>query len=1140
MTVTTTFAHCLDHAADLLAESFAGPGSDPFAPRLLALGHHAQEAWLRHQLATRLGVAAVWQVLSVDAATDAALRACLEVGQVDPQRWWDPQPGKVDPWAPEPLRGRVLAAFRQLADHPDMAEVRGYLYGDHAPADVAWRELALAAEVAAVLGQLMRQRWDQALLWARDPDAAVADKQDTVPAWLRRLCQALELAADDTPCSLRARVMAGNGTMIDGPELVLFGLSALSPGGARVLARLGQWIHLRQVRVVCSPGRWSAQAPAAISSPLLQALGRAEELERQRLQAPADLPPLPDPGESWLARLQHSARDDQAVPQGSWPSSDPLHQSVSFHRCYGPLRQVELLRQTLLGWFAADPDLEPRNVLVLTPDLERHASLVQWIFSRRGAAPTRQQDPAEGRPKDARPPLIEVAVPDLGLSRTNPVAEALLSVLELCERRVDAPRLYALLGLSPVRQRFGLSPDDVADLRALLVESGLRWGLDGADRGRDEQPPRHQNTLEFGLERLALGTLMPDEGLEQGIPHDELGPLVPQELDGRSRAFRVAQLIAIVRAVGAARARFNDDPSRTPRQWRDALVQLLDDFTDTSDASAWLRVQTEQALDQALPTDEAPGPGLQLGALRRLLVHRFELPQGGGRVVSGAVSVRRLALDAPTPHKVVALLGMDDGAFPCSPRPRQWDPFATPADGEHDPRGVDRLALLQSVLCAGQRLFISWSGHEMTRGEGLPPCVPVGELVDLLAQACGQPPEELVQDHARQPWSRKDLQGDVFDAGLVELATKVAALQDGEDQPALAGLAVDRDQPLPAEEHPVTDLPLEALARDLVNPCKLFLYQRVGVFLEEQDEPVPGREPLELSALDNWTVRDEALRLLSETSGERGATTQDLVRRFAGLGQLPLQAGGERKAAQMIEQAEAMQEVFAAVKGEVVNSKRWTVQLPCKVTVSGAAQQVRQGPDGELLLQWLDAGAAISAKRRLKAWVHLLAAKCCQQEVAGARVVGNLDKGKPTELWLVAPAEQQAAKDLLDALVTRWKLGRRRALPLFAHSSLELATKAHSYEGKLDDPEVALKLANAVRVKWWGKPPFTMGDIDDRWVAAIFGDYDPSEDLADLGQPKDGGFVSLALSVWAPVVAAGAAQNNKQLKASWKSKGGAA
>ena len=760
-------------------------------------------------------------------------------------------------------------------------------------------------------------------------------------------------------------------------------------------------------------------------------------------------------------------------------------------------------------------------MLVLTPDLGTYAPLIQAVFARRGAATSKlrlqhfddQQDvagsepeaPPGKRPPDPRPPAIPVAIADLGLARTNPVAEAVLAALELCEERVTAPRLLALLSLEPVRTRFGLSHDDAADLRALLVDSGMRWGMDGADRGLVYQPELHQNTIEFGLERLALGCLMADEDLDQGLDNDELGPLVPMAVDGRGRVVRVARLAAIVRAVGAARARFRDEKQRTLHGWNQALRQLMDDLTETSKAATWLRVQVAEVLDEVLPGNEAvPGPKLELRALRKLVAGCFELSTRGDRVVSGAVNVRRLALDAATPAKVVCFLGMDDGAFPAAHRPREWEPIDRDMQVYDDPRIVERLAMLQALMAARQRLFVAWCGYELKRGRELPPCVPVDELVQIVSEATGLARAAVVKGHPRHPWSARVLAGGTFDRGLVAAASAVARGADGMDE--------NDDFELPPDEHPITDLPLETLARDLVNPAKLYLYGRLAVYLDEGQERVPDREPIELNKLDEWNVRNEAMQM--EDTGDPELQADAVVRRLAGKGLLPLQGGGRRLAADAVEKVNTMRDAFATVGGQVCEEGPWTVALDCGITVSGSAQRVRE-LNGELLLEWLVPSKADSEKVLLNGWVHLLAARACDPRVVAARLVGSGTGTTASEQWLAVPDGEPS--EILDDLATIWERGRRHPVPLLPKCSMAVAT---AFAGKSDDElllaKVKSKAASEVRKAWEGRDEVP-GTGSDRWVNTLHPDFDPDLAVADL---EPDGFVDLARRVWEPVLKA--------------------
>ncbi len=72
---------------------------------------------------------------------------------------------------------------------------------------------------------------------------------------------------------------------------------------------------------------------------------------------------------------------------------DADDRSVQVHACHGPARQVEVLREVLLGLLADDPTLEPRDILVMCPDIEAYAPLVEAAFGM-GRRPSPAATPA--------------------------------------------------------------------------------------------------------------------------------------------------------------------------------------------------------------------------------------------------------------------------------------------------------------------------------------------------------------------------------------------------------------------------------------------------------------------------------------------------------------------------------------------------------------------------------------------------------------------------------------------------------------------------------------------------------------------------------------------------------------------------
>jgi co-chaperonin GroES (HSP10) len=115
--------------------------------------------------------------------------------------------------------------------------------------------------------------------------------------------------------------------------------------------------------------------------------------------------------------------------------------SLQFHACHGPARQVEVLRDVLLGLLDGDKTLQYRDIVVMTPDVTTYAPLVKAVLGD-GHSSYHQ---AAGWGQSGGPKL-PVYVADLGLRELNPLADGLLRVLEVIPlRKADGTPINGLL-----------------------------------------------------------------------------------------------------------------------------------------------------------------------------------------------------------------------------------------------------------------------------------------------------------------------------------------------------------------------------------------------------------------------------------------------------------------------------------------------------------------------------------------------------------------------------------------------------------------------------------------------------------------------------------------------------------------------
>ncbi|MGG7402417.1 hypothetical protein ACQ7CA_26160, partial [Escherichia coli] len=55
---------------------------------------------------------------------------------------------------------------------------------------------------------------------------------------------------------------------------------------------------------------------------------------------------------------------------------DPLDNSITFHVCHSPQREVEVLHDRLLAMLEEDPTLTPRDIIVMVADIDSYSPFI--------------------------------------------------------------------------------------------------------------------------------------------------------------------------------------------------------------------------------------------------------------------------------------------------------------------------------------------------------------------------------------------------------------------------------------------------------------------------------------------------------------------------------------------------------------------------------------------------------------------------------------------------------------------------------------------------------------------------------------------------------------------------------------------
>ncbi|RLV47994.1 exodeoxyribonuclease V subunit gamma [Nocardioides mangrovicus] len=1008
-----------DVLAEGLADLLRAPLPDPFAQELVIVPAKGVERWLSQRLSHRLGTGPADHGGGDDGV-------CAGVEFRSPRSLVAEVTGRErdDPWSPDRLVWPLLEVVDAAREEHWCAPLARHLGLVGVDADDELRRgrrYATARRLARLLNGYAVQRPALLEAWeaGRAEDGTGAPLADDL-AWQAELWRRL-LAHTGlvSPVVRHGEVLrALREAPSELPERVsLFGHTRIPVTEAELLAALGRhhavhlWLpHASAVAWEALAGRTGVEVRRddisyeAIGHPLLASLGRdVRELERTLLTVRPDADTAveaaslePQRPATLLGLLQADVAADRPRPEGR--TLAPEDRSVQVHACHGPARQVEVLREVVLGLLADDPTLEPRDIVVMCPDIEAYAPLVEAAFGLGEAV-------AGAHPGQR----LQVRLADRALTQTNPLLGVVGAVLDLADGRAPASLVLDLMATEPVRRRFGLTDNDLETVHRWVEQAGVRWAFDAEHRDEFGLAEYVQNTWRFGLDRVLAGVAVSDEAQVDGPGY--VGTVLPLD-DVSSTSIDLAGRLAelVDRLAQVTDALIGVHPMA---HWLGVLREGIGSLSAVGRGEEWQQAQLHAELaDLADAAAEGHSPDLRLSDVRALMAERLAGRPTRANFRTGTLTVCTMVPMRSVPHRVVCLLGLDDGVFPRTTVHDGDDVLARrPLTGERDPRSEDRQQLLDAVMAATETLVVTYSGFDETTSAERPPAVPLGELLDALDGTVEGATARVVHAHRIQPFHHGYFSGRPpfsFDTHAARGAAAAAA--PPRTPPRLA------DVVLPAL--PPADVELADLVGFFRDPVGTFLRRRLDVGLLREHAEVSDRIPVELDNLQAWGVGDRLLRQLLD----QGSPQQALQREWR-RGELPPGSLGWHRLRSIAELTTPIAEAAEAVRAGLAETSRdLHVGLADGRRLVGTAT----GIHGRRVV--VAGYSTLDAKQELDAWITLVALEAASPGAGWTATALGRAKRQPFGSVTFAPPDD--ARATLTRLLGLYDAGLRGPLPL--------------------------------------------------------------------------------------------------------------
>ncbi len=748
--------------------------------------------------------------------------------------------------------------------------------------------------------------------------------------------------------------------------------------------------------------------------------------------------------------------------------------SIRFHSCFGRMRQVQALYQTLLDLFCADPTLKPKDVLVLTPSIKDFVPYIRAVFG--GVS----RDSAE---------YVPFTISDRTVAADNRVCSGLLAVLKLLSGRFRVSEVWDMYADPAYSKVAGIDPEDIVWVKDWLNTLQVHWGLDAAQRKEFSGVGITECTWREAEERLLLGYAT--DGDTTCFKLHDGREIVGVEVSGRLNALQswlefLARLFDFYRRYKRC---------RSAGEWIAFTRDLIAAFYNNSGSSQQVVLLALAELENTLMQSGIIDTELDFEVYELELTAALEQTNSGAGFIMGGVTFCQFQPMRNIPSRVICMLGLDEGTFPRVVKPLTFD-ISVSKRRLCDPslKLDDQGVFLETLLSVTDKLLVFYSGRGVKKGEELIPAVPVVLLQNYLqrfySDAAGGDGilAQLTVEHPLQSFSPRYFSGVQdelvsFSAVDCKVAVNISQVKNDSAEEYEPFEMVSLSEALTREQN----LGFAELKAFYAHPCRWYLQNRCAVYLRSPEEELPA--DTDRLVMDGGYRRQQLLDYILR-SRVTGSERDMICRSVAAKRVLPVGEYGVSAFGRLYQQTDKLAAAFSGITAGATGEKVGEIELSVLdyngEPVGDVGVEYMLEPldfyEGEVSnLRWHFSSKG-SWRVYSELWLsHLLYSVILETAIAFKSRLYRTD-GK--EELVFDRFEPAVARSWLGRYLWGFYAGTVRPLPIFKGASLEYARQLHAARGN-KTPEEALR---AARMKYAGS---SFGgdypDSGDNYIRRCFG-----------------------------------------------------
>lgn len=840
MSLYTYPSNKLEYLVRVLSKLLDLEEKDLFTPTQLIVGSRGMQHWLSMQLAETRDIA---MNLKYDMINGYILDICYELTNNHEYK---------KAYTKDILAWRV---FKHL-DDIDNDKLKEY----YKNSDL--KKYQLSAKIAEVFSKYLAYQTDWLEAWEQNKLLNPA-REEVDELWQMQLWKKLVAEVPATPHKIQAQALKllnkESLKNIKVPNSIyIFGINSISKKNLNFIFALAKHIDVNILYINPCSEYWYDLKKDKVSAwldnddyeiqPLLANLGQQgkeffnellDNEEKNELEVfekfdtdYLNFEKLEDNNQSQLVSLQRNLLELNCQNYAQQKDT-----SITINSCHSPLREVQVLHDRLLDMIKDSPDIKPRDILVMCPNIEDYSPYIDSVFSR--------------YEEDKKLPC---SIADRTLLDSEPLAASFIELLQLPESDFEVNKILDYLSVPAIQHKFKISNEQLETIRYWLKDACIHHSNNG-----------ETFSWSWGLKRLMLGFSYSDDNY---IINDSL--MTVPIIEG-SEVAELGGLYELLELLAAYSEELLE--TRSLEDWHSYLLEMFENVFDITQEDQYIAKKIKDIIARTIETAKEISTDIliDLYTIRYCLISQLSEPIINNHFLNGKVTFCSMTPMRSIPFKVVAMLGLNNGKFPRQEPAISFDLMARIGRRACDrtKRDDDRYLFLEAILSARDYLYFSYLGRSVKTNVEQQPSLVLKELISYLRANYNWQDEDIKEYplHAFSPKCYSEEYRSYDNAWLNLLQAEPKSFYDCDNkiprQPMTATPSYQRGIDSDCSKLP-QNLTVSKLVKVFENPLKAYANYSLDLYLEDNFEELEDSEPFDIDSLEKHSLKQELFDVLRD------------------------------------------------------------------------------------------------------------------------------------------------------------------------------------------------------------------------------------------------------------------------------------